>query len=195
MRNHSEHMRQEVHVDGGLTIGTWWELAGKQDTTVRVPPVVRDSLGASGKSNRDRQPGPFALALLLAAACAPETSQDVKVAPSADSHLEDIRLAVDRLNERAGGDPFSLSSVSDGHRRDGAVVVRSGDPSPYVATTDRTRKGVVIVLGRHVDARGIAHELGHAAGLKHHPDRGNLMYDDATATGWALEEWQVDVFH
>lgn len=135
----------------------------------------------------------LALAALVSAACALDTSHRVNVAPSAHAELPLVLDAVDRLNEMVGADVFSVYVVDSGHRLDNEIVVRVGDTGEGVkAYTVRTRRGVIIVIRSSSAPEVIAHELGHAVGLNHAPTRGNLMYRNSDGIGWQLTQRQLE---
>lgn len=216
MRNHSEHMHQEVHADGGLTIGTWWELAGKQDTTVRVPPVHRDSLGASGKSNRDRQPGPFALALLavLMLACRYEPCVPVELGkepPAGEAGLYawwtdnafPLRLVVDtthgcplevvRAAAKFWEGPSGGFEVVEGRWRGGKdrdyahVYVRTGEPKcPGLVSCSGHTQLAAIAPGRAMYASITVDERCDLAVLTHELGHA-LGLDEADRRGAVME--------
>jgi len=135
----------------------------------------------------------FTLVALMAAGCAVDTAHSVNVSPSAHDQLPAIVDAVEMLNEMAGSDVYSVRAVGSGDRRDGEIVVRQGDPfSTKRAHTERTRRGVIIVIQANATDLVVAHELGHAAGLGHVAERGNLMYGVSDGIGWSLTERQLD---
>jgi hypothetical protein len=136
--------------------------------------------------------------LVWLSACALDRSHQVYVAPSAYEQLPAIRDAVSYLNAMVGpapGGEWVIHEADDGERRDDEIVVRT-DPSlslltPRCAYSRLTRRhGIVIHLMPGADARTIAHELGHSAGLEHDPDEGNLMWFGQG--GWDLTVGQIE---
>jgi hypothetical protein len=122
-----------------------------------------------------------------------DNSRIVWVAPSAEPAMDAIGEAIDRLNGMDGRPLFFIGGMAeDGDRIDDRVIIRAGTPKHgFEATTERFRRGVVITIRPGADARTIAHELVHAAGLGHVDDPENLMYWK-TDGDWLLEEWQLD---
>ncbi len=130
-------------------------------------------------------------AVLLASGCGEQTTTRIVTAPSAASRYEDIREAVDRLNEEVGEEVFTLGVASGEGPVDGYAVVRVVDQlagEEQTGSTWRDSKGVVIRILPTTSTVQIAHEFGHAAGLKHVPYRVNLMF--ARARNWRLTDEQ-----
>jgi hypothetical protein len=142
-------------------------------------------------------------ALLLAGACAPDTSKVINIAPSAHPKLAQAREAAAALNALIGdeGQPFEVVKIKSHELVDDEVVVRMDrgvrvveDGSGTVGgVTKSGRLGIAIYLSESAGVRKIAHELCHAAGLEHHPDPGNLMHERSNnGDAWTLTEEQVD---
>lgn len=139
------------------------------------------------------------LALLAGGACADDEGHIVNVAPSAQGQMELIEATVDRLNEMAGRTTWWVRTADHEHRRNGEIIVRQ---DPGVRVTDdaevvkgktvRTPKGVIIHIPEDCTERAFAHELGHAGGLGHVSDKGNLMYKRSEPGEWTLTEEQLD---
>lgn len=137
-------------------------------------------------------------ALLFLNACG-DIARDVNVAPSAHHQMETLAAAVDRMNELAGREEWSIRAVDREHRLDDEIIVRqekgvrvTEDGDFVKGHTDRTHKGVIIRIADDCSERAFAHELGHAAGLSHVNDKGNLMYERANSGEWTLTEEQLD---
>lgn len=141
--------------------------------------------------------------LFLLSACSIDVSRTVNVAPSAQGQEQAIQAAVDALNAKTGAESFTAWTVDSGKRIDGEIVVRQdadgqigpeqkGKDSKTAGETQPTRFGVVVTLIADAPVRLIAHELGHAAGLEHVSDPGNLMYPSALPGEWTLTEEQID---
>lgn len=137
-----------------------------------------------------------ALAAMLALVGCADKSAFLNIAPSAMGHRAAILEAVERLNAKSPDSALVWAQeADDGAKRNGETVIRGGEvASGLVAYTFRNRHGVTITLGPDADARAVGHEIGHAMGLKHHPDPGNLMFNDSRATGWELTEEQLEAF-
>jgi hypothetical protein len=136
--------------------------------------------------------------LLVGAGCGGDLGTHVNVAPSAESKLDDIMEAVDRLNSEIGEDVYALRIVDSEDRIDGEVIVRVTEElglndahQVRIGNTKKTREGVVVRIDPRATASAIAHELGHAAGLSHVDDRDNLMYFATSSTRWGLSEEQL----
>lgn len=133
--------------------------------------------------------------LLLASACGYDVSHTVNIAPSAESHTEDILRAVKDLNLVLGEEAFTARAVDSGERRDDEIVIRGvselGDDHGHWFAN---RKGIVLILGPTADTRTVAHELGHAAGLGHHDEPWNLMFPEHKGGDvmWYLTDDQVE---
>ncbi len=132
------------------------------------------------------------------AACGIDEGHIVNVAPSAQGQMELIEETVDRLNDMAGSEMWWVRPVDHERRLDGEIIVRqdSGvrvtDTDIVAGKTERTRKGVIIRIAANSSVRAFAHELGHAGGLGHVGDKGNLMYRRAEPGEWTLTEQQLD---
>lgn len=136
--------------------------------------------------------------LLWLCACGFDTSTQINVAPSAEVKLDEILVAVDRLNEEIGAEVYTVRSVDSEAAIDGQVVVRCqselGENSAHetrVGSTKKTHDGVVIRIAAVAGPCAIAHELGHAAGLEHVDDPTNLMYRITAANRWRLNPQQL----
>lgn len=135
-----------------------------------------------------------AIAALFLPACF-DMSTRVNVAPSAHDDAVSVLEAALRLNEAIGYDAYSVALVDHEHRIDGEVIVRGSDvplkPAGRRGKCQITTRGVIVTMGPDFQAQSVAHELGHAAGLKHHDDESNLMFE--TAEEWDLTEDQISV--
>jgi cell division protein FtsX len=141
----------------------------------------------------------FAVLIIgLLSACSNDTSTRINVAPSALDKMDEILVAVDRLNEEIGMDVYSVQTVDSEDAIDGEVIVRFqpelGENSAHetrVGRTNKTHDGVVVRIARAAQPCAIAHELGHAAGLEHVDDPTNLMYRITAANRWGLNQSQL----
>jgi hypothetical protein len=138
------------------------------------------------------------LLFLALGACAHDASTVVNVAPSAEPKMEEIAEAVERLNQQTGEETFVLRVVDSEERVDGEVILRGtrdlGKASAHevrIGNTKRTREGVIVRIVLYATASAIAHELGHAAGLKHVDDSDNLMFRETAPNRWALNADQL----
>ena len=139
----------------------------------------------------------WAVASLLSA-CSCDTSTRINVAPSAADKMDEILVAVERLNEEIGMDVYSVQTVDSEDVIDGQVIVRCqaelGRNSAHQTRVGRTKKthdGVIVRIASVASACAIAHELGHAAGLEHVDDPTNLMYGVTAADRWGLNSSQL----
>ncbi len=135
---------------------------------------------------------------MFLSACSYDTSTRINVAPSAADKMDEILVAVDRLNEEIGMDVYSVQTVDSEDAIDGQVIVRAqaelGENSLHetrIGRTQKTHDGVVVRIARAARACAIAHELGHAAGLEHVDDPTNLMYRVTAANRWGLNSSQL----
>lgn len=130
-----------------------------------------------------------AFALLLLVGCA-DTATTVNVAPSADEHAEQAARVVEQLNDKIGAHLFEVRVTDREHRIDDQIVMRGRDSmgDRVRGLCNRTRKGVIVYVTPETNDVQMAHELGHAAGLEHSGDPGNLMYPKAD--GWGLTNAQ-----
>ncbi len=135
----------------------------------------------------------------LVGACGYDTSTIVNVAPSADTKMDDIAEAVERLNALLGEELYVLQSVDSEERIDGEIVIRGVDElekkrplETRIGNTKKTRKGVVVRIVPRATPSAIAHELGHAAGLSHVEDPSNLMFRETAPARFLLNEEQLE---
>lgn len=142
----------------------------------------------------------FASLILLGACGANDTSTHVNVAPSAEAKMEEVLEAVEKLNEMIGEETYSVRAVDSEERVDGEVILRGttelGESAAHevrIGNTKKTRDGVVVRIDPRATPSAIAHELGHAAGLKHVDDPTNLMYRATAPNRWGLNEEQLEV--
>lgn len=136
------------------------------------------------------------LAICLSACQETATSTDLAIAPSAEMHTEAILEAVDRLNAELGELRYTVRSIHS-ERMHGNLALIISEPCPVakmVACTLRMAGGGVLIRlpAHHVDARVIAHEMGHSAGLDDVDERDNLMFRMDAGGSWKLEGWQLD---
>ncbi len=142
----------------------------------------------------------FTSAILLGACGANDTSTHVNVAPSAEAKMDDIMEAVEKLNELIGEETYSVHAVDSEQRIDGEVILRGttelGESDAHeirIGNTKKTRDGVIVRIDPRATPSAIAHELGHAAGLKHVDDVANLMYRATAPHRWGLNEDQLEL--
>lgn len=138
--------------------------------------------------------------ILLGACGQTDTSTHVNVAPSAEAKMDDILVAVEKLNEKIGEETYTVHAVDSEERVDGEVILRGstelGESSAHevrIGNTKKTRDGIVVRIDPRATASAIAHELGHAAGLKHVDDPTNLMYRATAPNRWGLNEDQLEL--
>jgi hypothetical protein len=133
--------------------------------------------------------------------CADVYDTRANVGPSAAEQAPAIQKAADELNALVGYERFTVEMVDSEALVDGEVIVREDPsvmeiPSKYggkvVGVTTFHRSGAVVRLAPGASLRGIAHELGHAAGLEHVDDPSNLMHPAILAGEWTLTEEQLD---
>jgi matrixin len=139
------------------------------------------------------------IVLLCVGACADDAATTVNLGPSARSKMDDITEAVERLNQLTGQETFSLRLVDSDDRIDDQVILRvegglgrNATHDIRIGNTKRTPRGVIARIVPMATPCAIAHELGHAAGLKHVSDEHNLMYPETGRDRWQLNAEQLD---
>ena len=129
--------------------------------------------------------------VVLSSACA-DISTRVNVAPSAMGKFDDISTAIEQLNAIVKTDAYTLDLTVHERRADNEVVVRGREElgQRVRGLCTRELRGIVVLVTPDSSALQVAHELGHAARLKHVDDRSNLMHPQAQR--WGLTEAQID---
>jgi hypothetical protein len=119
---------------------------------------------------------PF-LALAMTVACQPQTTTRIAISPSARPYLATILAGRNKLNAELNSDTFTVHEVDSDRVRDGEAVVIvdvTACAEGELACTLNAPDGVTIWLATtQLTPRIVAHELGHAAGLEHVPDKDN----------------------
>jgi mannose-6-phosphate isomerase-like protein (cupin superfamily) len=117
---------------------------------------------------------------LVTVGCGRETATTFAVLPSAHHRFDDVWAAADALNDAVAPDGAPVFLVAAVERQGGEAatieqVADRGQPWDGLCSWRRVREPR-IRLKPSATVAVIAHEMGHAAGLRHHPDPTNLMH-------------------
>lgn len=140
----------------------------------------------------------FLAAALACSGCAStDTSGEIYIAPSAQHYTEEILNAAEALNQQVGAEAYTVTITDSEEWRDEAIVIRGVKElanKRREATSARTYRrghGILIELSTASNMPFlIAHELTHAAGLKHTKDPDNLLF--RAPSTYALTPSQIE---